>query len=228
MHSSETQKDLVFHSWYKLAGFLQNSADIRYFFTGGLAVRMLKAQHEGLELTAHALREHGDIDIIVFEEDIIDFLSLFPKEEYTIWHAAYIGAQQQSAHEHHHVSLKDKETGISIGTFIARDNGNGRRYVGTNKYEHVHPNTVFEGEIIEVNGFQLKAVVPEWPYYKYLFYDGIKKRDTDILFPMINFERFHRIQAVSAVLPINLLEYHLWLIEKDRLYKDKGVLSEEG
>ena len=198
-------REQIFETWSQFAQTLDGRS-LQYFFVGGLAVRMVAAQSCSRKLTVNDLRDHSDIDIIVFEEDLIDFLRLFAMSRFHVWHAAKVGLTGGYDGEHHHVSIKDQETGVVLGLFVARRIPNGRM-IRTNLFDNICPDAIFEYGPIVVNSLRLNVVAPEWLYYNSIMRTGEKKRDAQLVWPYVDLVKFNTIQDQAYKVPMVRSEY---------------------
>ncbi len=226
MDDLEKRKQAVFSSWQKIAVVLGGHADLNCFFLGGLGIRMRAAAARDGELKQDDLRHHGDIDITVFDEDLIAFLKLFAKDEYDIWHTPVAGLAAQADGEYHSVSLRDKANDVDIGLFRAVREGDGR-LITTNLRRVYHPAAVFADPPIMLNGLKLKVLSPEWLYYMSVLQTGEKRRDGQLIAGSVDFGKFNQTQLAAYETGSDPYRYFQLVTEYDAALKKSGALTHE-
>jgi hypothetical protein len=226
MDDLEKRRIAVFSSWKKIAGVLSEHGELNCFFLGGLGIRMRAAAARNADLKKDDLRHHGDIDITVFNEDLIPFIKLFSKEDYDIWHTPIAGLASQAEGEYHSVSLRDKANDIDIGLFRAVPEGDGR-LITTNLRRVYHPASVFADAPIELNGLKLKVLSPEWLYYMSVLQTGEKRRDGQLIAQSVDFGKFNQMQLAAYETGSNPYQYFKLVTEYDEALKNSGALTHE-
>ncbi len=223
---TKSRQEDVFETWEHISHVLHAHPELRTYYIGGLAVRMRAAVGQGAILSTALLRNHSDIDILVFEEDVLAFLRSIPRDTYKVWLSAKSGAIMGVAGEHHHVSLKHRATGVPIGVFIASASGEGRM-VRTNRYDNYHPPQAFENASFALNGMDLRTLAPEWLYLNCIMRIGEKKNDSQLLAPYVDFARFHQLQLQEFKRSANAYEYHAMIAQLDDLFAANGIAMDE-
>jgi hypothetical protein len=224
MNDLEKRQDSVFRSWQKIARLLSGREELNCFFIGGLGIRMLAAAGRREDLKKERLRDHGDIDIYVFDERIIDFLKLFSKSEYDIWHTPIAGFAAHAQGEFHSVSLRDKENDVDIGLFRAVKEGEGR-LVTTNLRRVFHPAAIFGAPPVKLNGFALKVLSPEWLYYMSVLASGEKRKDGQLILEAVDFQKFNKMQLAAYETGSDPFSYFKFVNDFDAVLKNAGVLT---
>lgn len=226
MDDLEKRRIAVFSSWKKIAGVLSEHGELNCFFLGGLGIRMRAAASRNADLKKEDLRHHGDIDITVFDEDLIPFIKLFSKEEYDIWHTPIAGLASQAQGEYHSVSLRDKANDVDIGLFRAVADGEGRM-ITTNLRRVYHPGPVFASQAVSLNGMQLKVLSPEWLYYMSVLQAGEKRRDGQLIVDAVDFDKFNLTQLNAYETGSDPYQYFKLVTEYDEALKKSGALTHE-
>jgi hypothetical protein len=170
------------------------------------------------------LRDHNDIDIYVFDEQFIDFLKLFSKDEYDIWHTPIAGLNSHAVGEFHSVSLRDKENDVDIGLFRAVAEGDGR-LVTTNIRRVFHPGTIFNEPPVALNGMKLKIMSPEWLYYMSIFQSGEKRKDGQLIVGEVDFDKFNKMQLLAYETGSDAFSYFKFITDFDVVLKNADVLT---
>lgn len=197
---------------------------MRVCFLGGLGVRMRAAALKGIDLAPEHLRNHQDIDLFVFDEDLIPFLRLFSKTEFNIWHTPIAGLKSRAHGEYHSVSLRDKEQGVDIGLFRAVAQGLGR-IVTTNLRQVFHPKIVFENTAVHINEMNLRVLAHEWLYYMSVLQTGVKRNDGQLIVDAVDFTRFNAIQRDSWQGGVDPYAYFQLVSAYDAALQEAGVLT---
>ncbi len=224
MDDTMEQKQRMFKSWKKFATLLSQHPDIRYFFGGGLGIRMRAAAQQGRDLELSDLRTHQDIDCIVFDEDIISFLKIFSKEKYDIWHTPIAGLSTNAPGEFHSISLRDQETDIDIGLFRAVS-ADGGRLVTTNCRKVLHPDAAFDTKPIQINALAVKTMAVEWLYYMSVLQGGEKKKDGQLIVSGVDFSLFNSLQLGCIEMTSDSYEYYRMVDSYDKTLRDANVLT---
>lgn len=198
--------------------------ELHVFFLGGLGIRMRAAFLKGTHLEQEQLRNHQDIDLFVFDEDLISLLRLFSKTEFNIWHTPIAGLRSRAHGEYHSVSLRDKEHGVDIGLFRAVDRDDGR-VVTTNLRQVFHPKIVFENTAVHINGMMLRVLPPEWLYYMSVLQAGVKRTDGQLIADAVDFKIFNAIQRDSWQGALDPYSYFQLVSAYDDTLKKADVLT---
>lgn len=226
MDDLEKRRIAVFSSWKKIANILSEHGSLNCFFLGGLGIRMRAAALRQEDMKKENLRNHGDIDLCVFDEDLIPLLKLFSKNEFDIWHTPIAGLTAQAPGEYHSVSLRDKENDVDIGLFRAVKEGDGR-IVTTNLRRVFHPASVFTDPPIALNGLRLKVLSPEWLYYMSVLQAGEKRNDGQLIVSAVDFDKFNRMQLMAYETGSDPYQYFKFVSDYDMVLKNSGTLTHE-
>ncbi|MDD2917105.1 MAG: hypothetical protein PHH70_04650 [Candidatus Gracilibacteria bacterium] len=224
MNNGEERKQVILKSWRKLATILSTHSNLHYYFVGGLGVRMRAASLYSRDIALEDLRNHGDIDLIIFDENFIPFLEVFQDQGYDIWHTPPVGLSTDAGGEFHSVSMCDRETGIDIGLFRASKHDHGR-LITTNYRKVFHPLQSFDDTPIQVGNLKLKTMTIEWLYFMSIFQTGEKKQDGQLIFGGVDFHRFHDLQLNHYETSSNPYDYYRSVDEYDFILKKANVLN---
>jgi hypothetical protein len=218
------RKKAFFKSWKKIATILSQHNELNYFFVGGLGTRMKAAAINNTNLAVDQLRNHQDIDLIVFDEDFISFLKVFENENFDIWHTPLAGLSANATGEFHSVSMRDRETDVDIGLFRATQYNDGR-LITTNYRKVFHPLLAFDASTININDLDVKTMSIEWLYYMSVLQVGEKKRDGQLVSSGVDFDKFNALQLSYFEMNSNLYEYYRFVDGYDAILKSAGVLN---
>lgn len=185
---------------------------------------MRAAALKNTDLNQEQLRNHQDIDLFIFDEDLIPLLRLFPKTEFNIWHTPIAGLKSRAHGEYHSVSLRDKKYGVDIGLFRAVAQGPGR-IVTTNLRKVFHPKIVFKNTAVHINEMNLHVLPPEWLYYMSVLQAGVKRNDGQLIVDAVDFSLFNAIQRDAWQGAVDPYSYFQFVSAYDAVLQEAGVLT---
>ncbi|MEI6221594.1 MAG: hypothetical protein WCP97_02405 [bacterium] len=199
----------------KLTATLSNLDNCRWYITGGVALRLRVAEYHK-NPPEKTLRNHSDIDLLIFSEHIQEiFSAIIDDPTYHLFDSAFVGLTTSGKHsqgEHHHYALQDKKYGVEFGIFEVLTENDDSLFVYTNKYAHKHPPSVFFDKPILYKEKQIPTVSAVWCLYNARHLNPIRKNnDLELIEPTVNTVEYKKICSEASVKPVIYSTYKQWI-----------------
>jgi len=208
-------KNNILLSVLKIASLLSKLDRCHWYITGGVALR-LHVANQTKSPPDKVFRNHSDIDLLIFSEDIEKVIPLFLQEKsYVFFDSAFQGLQtsdENSQAENHHYAITDKKHQVEFGIFELIIENDGFGYVYTNKYLNKHPLEIFCDKPISIEDINIPLVSPEWCYYNANFLKPIRKNDdVELIESLVNQGIYKRITTQAQKKSVLYKTYKEWI-----------------